>query len=519
MKFLPSNRSLLAILLALLSGVLFVTTNAESPVSTSATFNVRKSAFSLTSNIPRGGGLSPSSLKTTKSKQVYDARGGSADGHGELMSPATAITNVLADLCPHGMLPLAFGIAAGGGTGALTATVTLLIFGALSWYSLLSFGRAADVVLKDSHEESLSAVWSKVVPNGEKTSYIPDAFCALLTIGCCLFYSAFIGDLFGALASGLPLPNAVKNRSAVLLLLHSMPILPLCLLKDLSALKYSSMVGLGGIVYTVLFVAKRLLDKSYSPGGNFFDLMSSHLQPAAQVAFPSKGGNFLSDIPLFHAGSGILTLMNMCCVAFACHYNAVKYFMELKIREVGHFGKVMAGGLGGTALVFLSMMILGYATFGVNSQALLLNNYHESKDILATFARGFTGLAIISGYPLMFAGLKSSMFSLFKLDKSNDIETENKRTVLSITMLSAIAIGACFVTEHELATVIGVVGSVFGSAVIYMLPSVVNTHLLKDGRGSEFFKGELAFNKLLMAFGWIFAVLGTWVTLKDAGAH
>jgi len=248
-------------------------------------------------------------------------------------------------------------------------------------------------------------------------------------------------------------------------------------------------------------------------------LMSSHLQPAAQVSFPSNGGNFLSDMPLFHAGSGILTLMNMCCVAFACHYNAVKYFMELKTREVGHFGKVMAGGLGGTALVFLSMMILGYGTFGVNSQALLLNNYHESKDILATFARGFTGLAIISGYPLMFAGLKSSMFSLFKLDKSNDIETENKRTILSVTMLSAIAIGACFVTEHELATVIGVVGSVFGSAVIYMLPSVVNTHLLKSGKGSEFFKGELAFNKLLMAFGWIFAVLGTWITLKDAGAH
>ena len=142
-----------------------------------------------------------------------DIRGGSGgDGHeGELMGPVTAFTNILADLCPHGMLPLAFGIAAGGGTGALTATMTLLIFGALSWYSLLSWGRAADVVLKGSHEESLSAVWGKVIPNGDATSYVPDALCALLTIGCLLFYSAFIGDLFGALASGLPLPNAIKN--------------------------------------------------------------------------------------------------------------------------------------------------------------------------------------------------------------------------------------------------------------------------------------------------------------------
>ena len=449
-----------------------------------------------------------------------DVRGGSgSDGHeGELMGPVTAFTNILADLCPHGMLPLAFGIAAGGGTGALTATITLLIFGALSWYSLLSWGRAADVVLKGSQEESLSAVWGKVIPNGDATSYVPDALCALLTIGCLLFYSAFIGDLFGALASGLPLPNAIKNRSAVLLVLHAVPILPLCLLKDLSALKYSSMTGLAGIVYTCFFVGKRLFDKSYSPGGKFFDFMSSHLQPAAQASFPSKGGNFLRDIPLFYAGNGILTLMNMCCVAFACHYNAVKYFMELKDRRVSHYGKVMAAGLGGTAAVFLSMMVLGYGTFGAHSQALLLNNYHESKDVMATFARGFTGLAIISGYPLMFAGLKSSMFSLTKLDKSNDVETENKRTTLAVAMISVIAVGACFVTEHELATVIGVVGSVFGSAVIYMLPAILNGNFLKT-YGGEFFKGELGFNKLLMAFGWIFAILGTWITLKDAGAH
>lgn len=479
-------------------------------------YNIKK-LHSL-KKIPSGGAKMPFFGKSSASEVIVSPV--ESVGHEEhLMGPITAITNVLADLCPHGMLPLAFGIAAGGGTGPLTAVITLLIFGALSWYSLISFGRAADVVLKDSHEESLSSVWVKVVPGGEKTSYIPDLFCALLTSGCCLFYSAFIGDLFGALASNLPLPEAMKTRSAVLLFLHAIPILPLCLLKDLSALQYSSLLGLGGIVYTVLFAGKRLLDKSYSPGGQFFDLMPSHLQPAAQISFPSKGGNFLFDMPLFHAGSGILTLMNMCCVAFACHYNAVKYFMELKDRRVSHYGKVMVGGLGGTALVFLSMMILGYATFGVNSQALLLNNYHESKDILATLARGFTGLAIISGYPLMFAGLKSSMFSITKLDKGNDIESENKRTLLSVAMISVIAIGACFVTEHELATVIGVVGSIFGSAVIYAIPSVVNTHLLKDGKGSEFFKGELLFNKLLMGFGWVFAILGTWITLKDAGAH
>jgi len=217
----------------------------------------------------------------------------------------------------------AFGLAAGGGTGPAVGIITVLLFGFLSWYSLLSYGRAANAVL-DPHsgQESLAAVWAEAVPNGKATTYIPNYGCALLTFGCLLFYSAFIGDLFGALAVGLlpkSVPAILKTRSTVLVILHAIPILPLCLLKDLSALKYSSMTGLAGIFYTVYFVFKRLKDGSYSKGGKFFDLMkvTPHLQPAAQTTFPATGQGFLKDIPLFHVGKGIITLMNMCCVAFA----------------------------------------------------------------------------------------------------------------------------------------------------------------------------------------------------------
>ena len=184
----------------------------------------------------------------------------------------------------------------------------------------------------------------------------------------------------------------------------------------------------------------------------------------------------------------------------------------------------MATGLTGTAVVFIAMMIFGYATFGANTQALLLNNYHKGEDIMATIARFFTGLAIISGYPLMFAGLKSAAFSIAGLDVKGVENRKLKETLLSIMMLSVVAIGACFVTEHELATVIGIVGSIFGSFVIYMLPSVMNNCLIsKESKHavSPFFKGEKAFNVLLIVFGCIFAALGTWVSLagESDGMH
>lgn len=423
-------------------------------------------------------------------------------------------------------------MAAAGGTGPVLSTIILFIFGALSWYSLVSFARAADSVLVKANAldagESLSAVWERTLPNGKLTTYIPDLGCVFLTVGCLLFYSAFIGDLFGSLVSGLNfLPAILRKRWSVLLLLHAVPILPLCLKKDLSALKYSSMTGLLGIFYTIFFVGKRLVDGSYAKGGKFFELMPDKFRPAPSINFPSKGGSgllgYVADIPPFASGKGLLILMNMCCVAYACHYNAVKYFMELKDRTLPTLKGVMAWGLGGTAAVFWCMMILGYATFGSHSQALILNNYHGSQDLMATVARAFTGIAIISGYALMFAGLKAALFSLLKLDRPNVEKRDTKQNTISALLLAAIAIAACFVTEHELATVIGIVGSVFGSVVIYMFPAFVNNNLLKmkDAKGNPiakpFFAGEEIFNNIMVLFGIVFAILGTWISLAESG--
>jgi amino acid permease len=199
--------------------------------------------------------------------------------------------------------------------------------------------------------------------------------------------------------------------------------------------------------------------------------------------------------------------------------------MELKVRTVPALQKVMVFGIGGTALVFWCMMILGYATFGRNAQTLLLNNYHPSLDTMATIARTFTGIAIISGYALMFAGFKAALFSLLRVDQPIVSHRTTKQNLLSSLSLAIIAVAACFVTEHELGTVIGIVGSVFGSIVIYVFPAIINNHLLrkKDKRGKliaqPFFPGEQLFNKIMILFGMIFAVLGTWISLAGDGHH
>ena len=281
---------------------------------------------------------------------------------------------VVADQCSF----IAFGMAAAGGTGPVLATLILLLFGVLSWYSLISFARAAEVTLvvptspTKPHQqiapttasgESLSAVWERIVPYGSTTKYIPDLGCVCLTIGCLLFYSAFIGDLFGSLISGVTrIPTMYRKRWSILLALHAVPILPLCLIKDLSALKYSSMTGLVGIVYTIVFVGLRLWDGSYAEGGKYHALMPTKFQPAAQIEFPSTTKSILgyvSDLPLFHGSKGLLILMNMCCVA--CTYKLASvsiYFFSIAISLTL---------LANTVFVYMAI-----TTMIINN-----NNYHD----------------------------------------------------------------------------------------------------------------------------------------------
>ena len=80
-----------------------------------------------------------------------------SDGHK--MSMTTLIINILADLCPHGMLPLAYGLAQGGPTGLLTALGLMAIFGAAAAYSMTNLAYLA----KETDTDRLAAASSMII--------------------------------------------------------------------------------------------------------------------------------------------------------------------------------------------------------------------------------------------------------------------------------------------------------------------------------------------------------------------
>ena len=361
----------------------------------------------------------------------------------------------MADLSPHGMLPLAFGMAQGGPSGIIPSIVATAIFGAMSASTMIKYATLA----AEHKVDSIGELWSRLI--NPKTRWVAELSIFSLCAGCCIFYSAFIGDIFGALVTSLGVKGFLAKRWVVLAAMSSIVLLPLCMLEDLSALQFSSFLGVVGILYTVAFHIRRLLDKSYTPGADFLETMAQKLQPS----WPSP------KFTTWRTNKGTLVLVNLLCVAFLAHYNAIAYFKELDQATPRRYSTAIAAGFGTAFSIFVVMMLVGYSIFGSAAQPLILNNFHRSADALATLARLATGLAITFAYPLMFAGVKSSMYNLLPTPAGPPTPShKSSKQLMSTAVLVGITSVAFKCGEEDVSFVLGIVGSVLGCGVAYILP-------------------------------------------------
>lgn len=182
--------------------------------------------------------------------------------HGGSSSIAVSTFNLAKTILGAGVLSLPFGVAAftDSAKGLIPASLLLIVLGAASAYSFSSIGRAC----AKHNVKTFSEAWGKTVD--EKSRSVLTFIIAFKTFFSCLAYSIIIGDSISQLIHPF-LPN---QRSNVILSLTSLIIFPLTLLRRLDALKYSSIIGLAGTLYTAIFMAIRYFDGSYRVGGKFF---------------------------------------------------------------------------------------------------------------------------------------------------------------------------------------------------------------------------------------------------------
>lgn len=212
-------------------------------------------------------------------------------------------------------------------------------------------------------------------------------------------------------------------------------------------------------------------------------------------------------------GASALLLMCMCFMAFFCHYNAPRYYVELKRNTIPRFSQVTNTSFAVSALIYFLVGALGYFTFGANTDGFILNNYSQNDD-LASACRFAIAIALTFTYPLPFIGTRDGILDLFSV--SEEWQNSTNLNVLTVGMLSVFTALAYKLTDLGLVNAVG--GAAFGTAVVFLFPSIMfysAISRLPDYEVSFWLRCESIMVLFLMVIGIIMGTIGVLEVLAN----
>jgi len=403
----------------------------------------------------------------------------------ETMSAPAFVVNIVADLCPSGFLSIAYGM---DGTGYVWAGTLLFVFCSLCVYTMWACGRTCEI----SGERDFASQWALVL--GPGGSWVPLLVIIIVAFGALLCYACYFGDLLEEVmpALGLHLP-----RYACLISFSLFPALPLCLLKNLSALAYSSFFAMLALIYTATVMCVRAADGSYRVGGTFYQDVEESLRP---------------DLPegkyLLRFGARSLLFINILAMAFHCHCNACKYYRELKGTTPRHFRNCTIVAMGLAALLYAVIGFVGFKTFGFAAHGTILKNY-SLNDLPVNLARILISLSLAASYAIMFSALREACIGLLKHvfgRSAHSFDLVWRQDILSGVLVALVTV--CGVISKDSGLVDGFVGAFCGNAIIYVIPCLLYTGAVKSFLDTRRNASGIRFSICLVILGFLLSIAG-----------
>jgi amino acid permease len=281
------------------------------------------------------------------------------------------------------------------------------------------------------------------------------------------------------------------SKTAVLTTVTTTFLLPLCLLKNLSSLAPFSLLGSLGMIYTSVAMGLRYFGGDYLKGGKFAVDTASALRPR----FGALGAR-----AVWTPKSAIL--IGMLSTSYMAHFNAPKFYTELKNNTVPRYLAVVWTSFAVSILLYCVMGSLGFLTFGAASSGLILNNY-SIKDSLMGVSRIAVALSIVFSYPLAFVGARDGILDLFR------IENRSARFLnsLTVSMLSALTVAALIIPDVSF--VLAFAGSTLGNLLIYVYPAIMfRGAIRKKSDPTRLQKAEVKFALASAVLGIVMGAVG-----------
>ena len=452
-------------------------------------------------------------------------------------SLSAATFNLVKACVGSGVLALSAGVAAIGDVPSvlIPASLIISILGSLSAYSFHMIGRISQLlgdepihnkpitittttttkITSADEVPSLSSAWKQEL--GPSTAWVVSLACFLTPLGAALTYSIILGDMVSSLAASLGC-SLLAYRPWAILGVTSFTLYPLCHLQSLQALSPVSMVGVVGMIFTTLFMMWRVpLFFPSSPyntiggsggigsiGSTAAGWLVSSLPSSLQPSFGTLGWTKVFS-------PSILLIVSMAATSYLVHFSAHDFYNGLQRASMKQYTKLTLLGFAITILMNIAIMSFGFLTFGANSQGMILNNY-SPLDVGAIISRCIVTVSLIGSYPLIFRGMKSAFFELFpKMERFQGLVT--KIFLASLTSLAFVLKDAGFM--------VGIVGALLGSAIIYIFPSIIYLHATQRRIQSgtmdltRRLRLERMVNKGFIVMGALFGLLGAIITVLN----
>jgi amino acid permease len=278
------------------------------------------------------------------------------------------------------------GVAAFGNapSAVIPAVVLIACIGTMSAYCFSLIGRVCYLTGATTYRDA----WNKSV--GESSSLIPAVSVTLKTMCAVLAYSMILADTFTSLFATVGMATTM-TRTRSLLALTCGILLPLCWLKNLSSLAPFSLLGSLGMAYTAIAMAVRYFQKAYRHVGS----SSSSGGGGALFVVAAESTPSFGTVGMEGALSpNVFILICMLSTAFMAHFNAPKFYTELKNNTVERYNKVVYVSFAIAIFLFASITSVGYLTFGAATDGLILNNY-STNDVLMNVSRVAVAISLV----------------------------------------------------------------------------------------------------------------------------
>ncbi|CAE8584089.1 unnamed protein product [Polarella glacialis] len=272
--------------------------------------------------------------------------------------------------------------------------------------------------------QSYRDIWAASL--GPKTSVIVDFSIVANGLAVCMLYQVLVADLVQQAAAAL-FGVADLSRSLIVWVNAVLIIAPLCHLRNLSALRYTSITGLCLVLGVFAYVVS-----------DFF----GHWQVATS--------NLVAGA--FHLDRGIFSMVAISVGAFQAHYNSPRFFKELGCNLQQHSRMtIIAYTL--TFAIYSIFAVAGMGLFGSSTTGNVLKNYAAAGSSVVVAGWVGTIFNMNFTYPLVFVSARNSLISMVPaLEKANEKRPRAAHVAITCSMLVVTSCAACLTDDISFVT-------------------------------------------------------------------